>query len=169
MIQTAKNIAGATGLGLIPAAITAIELRIGEVFGSAAQTTFHNLVDIVKDLGKAFDAAKQALSPFSDAFGTWVHQHLQGSDVTTQRLADALNNLAPAIKENEGAVRGLAAAFAVLLGASALGGLLRGLAALGTALGIALSTFGLFTGVTLIVAAWAAAYDADVGKVREVT
>lgn len=48
-IKTTQNIAEAEGVSFFTAAITALELRIGEVFGTTAQDVFHGFMDLVSD------------------------------------------------------------------------------------------------------------------------
>jgi tape measure domain-containing protein len=46
------NIAGAHGLNLLQAALVAIEIRLGQVFGPQTAGTFHNLIDIIQSGGQ---------------------------------------------------------------------------------------------------------------------
>jgi hypothetical protein len=48
ILQTATNIAGAHGLGLVQSALIATELRIGELFGAQSARTFHDVTDTLR-------------------------------------------------------------------------------------------------------------------------
>ena len=49
-IRTVRNIGEAEGVDVFTATITALELRIGEVFGTTAQSIFHGFVDLLSDV-----------------------------------------------------------------------------------------------------------------------
>lgn len=61
-IRTVRNIAEAEGVDVFTATITALELRIGEVFGATAQSVFHGFVDLLSDVGVAGGVLYDALA-----------------------------------------------------------------------------------------------------------
>ena len=77
-IKTVQNIADVEGVSFFTAALTALELRIGEVFGTTAQDVFHGFMDLVSDLtdtaGDLWDAFKEVAGFFAGellaAFGS---------------------------------------------------------------------------------------------------
>lgn len=97
-IKTTQNIAEAEGVSFFTAAITALELRIGEVFGTTAQDVFHGFMDLVSDLGDAggdlFDAFKEVGTFFAGelvaAFG--------GSDTSGRTFGETLTMIGQEVK-----------------------------------------------------------------------
>ena len=61
-IRTVRNIGEAEGVDVFTATITALELRIGEVFGSTAQSIFHGFVDLLSDVRVAGGVLYDALA-----------------------------------------------------------------------------------------------------------
>lgn len=55
LATTAQNIAGEHGLGMIDAALIAIELKIGEAFGPDTQAAFHGVQEAVRNAAAFFE------------------------------------------------------------------------------------------------------------------
>lgn len=157
IIQTAQNMAGAHGIGMLPAVLSAVELRIGEVFGSRAQGAFHAMRAAVETVGQALsgdlsgalvrmgvplDAVQRGMALAQGA--------MDGAAEAGGRITAVVNGIAGALSEAlawitktegglvlVGAAAGLAAG---ALGVWAVSAGLAGAAALGTTLGMAALT-----------------------------
>lgn len=153
LIETARNIASAHGLGMIGAALAAVEIRIGEVFGGAAQAAFHNIRQAVENVGGALGDVKDALAPLVATFSEWVTQQLPDATRKLAEVSGQLKGMTAATKENTTATNALQGAIGGLAGAG-------GLALIVTAGGKALAALGLLNPVVLALAVSAAALGA---------
>ena len=86
-IVTVRNIARDHGLDVFSAAITALELRIGEVFGPGAQGVFHEFIGVVTMLRDIGTEAFERISGYVTTFAGIVQQALAGD------VAGATNGL----------------------------------------------------------------------------
>lgn len=157
IIQTAQNMAGAHGIGMLPAVLSAVELRIGEVFGPDAQGTFHAVRAAIETVGQALSGdlvgalervgvpaatTQQALALVQGA--------MDGAVAAAGRFRGAAEDIAGALggaigwltQTQDGLVFiGAAAGTAAgALGVWAVSATLAGAAALGTSLGIGAMT-----------------------------
>ena len=98
-LVTVGNIKNVEGVDTFTAVITALELRIGEVFGPGAQSLFHSFVDVISILGatgkRVFDALNILFVKVLADFGG-------GMDTATLRqnaFKDAMDNFASVVEE----------------------------------------------------------------------
>ena len=101
---TAENISGAHGIGLIPAALTAVELRIGEAFGSRTQSLFHETRAAVEELAEIFAAVAAAAEALAESAGNRlapalesVRQAAAGAGPVLEGLRDVLDASVPIV------------------------------------------------------------------------
>jgi hypothetical protein len=82
-IRTVQNISRDNGLDVFSAIITALELRIGEVFGPTAQTLFHTFMDVLltaKDIAvQAFTAIMGYARSLADILDQAFSGDIQGA------------------------------------------------------------------------------------------
>lgn len=77
-IRTVQNISRENGLDVFSAIITALELRIGEVFGPTAQSIFHTFIDVILMLRDIGSEAFARISGYVTTFASIIDQALSG-------------------------------------------------------------------------------------------
>jgi TP901 family phage tail tape measure protein len=112
LIVTSQNIAGAHGIGMIPAALTAVELRIGEVFGSGAQQIFHDARAAVETLAATFTTVAAAADTLADATGQRLAPALETVRQAAEGAAPVMEQLRATIEASSPVVGQLTSQYA---------------------------------------------------------
>lgn len=94
-VKTVQNIHDADGVDWITAAITALELRIGEVFGGTAQAAFHAFIDVVTTVADIAGNVFNRIMEYVADFVTVIQQAFAGDIAgATSGLIDILTLIA---------------------------------------------------------------------------
>lgn len=110
-IVTVKNIANADGVDVFTAMITALELRIGEVFGSSAQDAFHGFTDLISDLKVTANILWEALSEVATfIIGTLVG-NVNSATGPTKTFGQTMTDVGVYVKQSAVALKELADTF----------------------------------------------------------
>jgi phage-related protein len=97
-IKTVQNISRDNGLDVFSSILTALELRIGEVFGPANQSLFHQFVDVLSVLG---EAGKRVFDALGIIFAKVLEDFSGQMDTVTLRqiaLSDAMDQFASVVE-----------------------------------------------------------------------
>jgi TP901 family phage tail tape measure protein len=165
IVRTAQNIASEHGIGQIDAALIAVERRIGEVFGPGAQTVFHNLIGVVRDVGAAFGNVKDTFAPFAQDFAGFVTQQLPEGARRLNDVAQMLKGMTAATKENTTAANALHGAIGGLIGFAGLAGVVAIAAKVTLALGALATPVGI---LALAAVALGAAWATNFGGIQDI-
>lgn len=97
-IETTKNISDTEGVDVFTAAITALELRIGEVFGQTAKSVFHDFVDLLSDLVAASGLVVEALKGLAEFVAGRIVGVFADGDTAGQALGGTMTALGTTVK-----------------------------------------------------------------------
>ncbi len=110
-IVTVKNIANTDGVDVFTAMITALELRIGEVFGSSAQDAFHGFMNLISDLKVTANILWTALSEVATfIIGTLVG-NVNSATGPTKTFGQTMTDVGVYVKQSAAALKELTDTF----------------------------------------------------------